>query len=186
MIRKKYIVMFSCKTNFHFLRATYVFYVDGAFKSVPEFLHQLFTIRGLSTGHYLPLAFFFLANKHQTCYEDVSRHTVSEAAILGVNVFPTNVYADFETAIHSAVTTVWPGFAVKACRFHLVQSWWGKIQSFGLSKQRGKKDSEVSHFLKKILGLPFYHRRKSATALHWTLYPIFRTTSEWNTFATIC
>jgi len=100
------------------------------------------------------LAFFLPANKHPTSYEDVFRHSASEAAKLGVNVFPTIVYADFETAIHNAVTTVWPDFEVKACRFHLEQSWWRKIvQSLGLSKQYGKKKSEVSQFLKKIFGL---------------------------------
>ena len=71
--------------------------------------------------HYVQLAFFLPANKHPTSYEDVFRHTVSEAAKLGVNVFPTIVYADFETAIHNAVKTVWPGIQVKACRFHLGQ-----------------------------------------------------------------
>jgi hypothetical protein len=65
------------------------------------------------------LAFVLPANKHPTSYEDVLRHTVSEAAKLDLNVFPTIVYADFETAIHNAVTTVWPGCAVKAFRFHL-------------------------------------------------------------------
>jgi hypothetical protein len=65
------------------------------------------------------LAFLLLANKHQTSYEDIFSHTVSEAEKLGVNVFPTTVYADFETASHNAVTTVWPGLEVKACRFHL-------------------------------------------------------------------
>jgi hypothetical protein len=30
----------------------------------------------------------------------------------------------------------------------------------------------------------FYRQRKSATALRLTLYPIFRTSSEWNSFAT--
>jgi hypothetical protein len=70
-----------------------------------------------------------------------------------VNVFPTIFYADFETAIHNAVTTLWPGCEVKACRFHLGQSWWRKIPSLGLSRQYGKKDSEVSQFLKKIFGL---------------------------------
>jgi hypothetical protein len=68
------------------------------------------------------LAFFLLANKHPTSYEDVFRHTVSEAAKLGVNVFPTIVYADFETNIHYAVTTVCPGLEVKICRFNLGQS----------------------------------------------------------------
>jgi hypothetical protein len=51
------------------------------------------------------------------------------------------------------VTTVWPGLEVKACLFHLRQSWWRKIQSLGLSKQCRKKNSEVSQFLKKIFGL---------------------------------
>ena len=53
---------------------------------------------------------------------------------------PTGIQSpDFETAIHSAVTTVWPGCEVKACRFYLGQSWWRKIQYLGLSKQYGKK-----------------------------------------------
>jgi len=68
------------------------------------------------------LAFFLPANKHPTSHEDVFRHTVSEAGELGVNVFPAIVFADFETAIHNAVTIVWPGLEVKACRFHLGQS----------------------------------------------------------------
>jgi hypothetical protein len=70
-----------------------------------------------------------------------------------VRIFPKIFYADFETAIHNAVTTVWPGLEVKACLFHLGQNWWRKIQSLGLSQQYGKKDSEVSQFLKKLFGL---------------------------------
>ena len=95
----------------------------------------------------MQLVFFLPANKHTTSYEDVFRYTVSEAAKLGVNIFPTIVFAEFETSIHNAVTTVWPGLEVKACRFHLGKRWWRKIQSLGLSKQYGKKDSEVSQFL---------------------------------------
>jgi hypothetical protein len=48
------------------------------------------------------------------------------------------------------MTTALLGLEVKECRFHLGQSWWRKIQSLGLSKQYGKKDSEVSQILKKI------------------------------------
>jgi len=51
------------------------------------------------------------------------------------------------------VTTAWPGLGVKACRFHLGQSWWRKIQSLGLNKQHGEKDCEVSQFLTTIFGL---------------------------------
>ena len=96
--------------------------------------------------------FFLPSNEHPTPYEDVFRHSVSGAAELGVNVFSA-VYADFETAIHNAVTTAWQILEIKACRFHLGQSSLRKIQSLGLSKQYGKKDSELSQFLKKIFGL---------------------------------
>jgi hypothetical protein len=132
------------------------------------------------------LAFFLPANKHPTPYEDVFSYTVSEAAKLGVSIFPKIGFAEFETAIYNAVKTVWPGLEVKACRFHLGQSWWRKMQSLGLSKQYGKKNSEVSQFLKKIFGLSLCHRRKSATALRWNFYSIFRKISEWNSFGTTC
>ena len=66
-------------------------------------------------------------------YSDI--HTVSEAAKRRVNVCPKIVFADFETAIRNAVTTVRPGLEVKACRFHSGQSWWRKIQPLGLGNQ---------------------------------------------------
>jgi hypothetical protein len=119
------------------------------------------------------LHFLLLVNKQQTSYEDVFRHPVSEAAKLGGNVFPTFVYAHFETAIHNAVIKVWSGCEYKPCRFYLGHTWWRKTQSLELSKPYGKNDSEVSQFLKKIFGLFFYHRRKSVTDLRWTSCPIF-------------
>ena len=64
-----------------------------------------------------------------------------------MNVLPTTVYAEFETTIHNAVTTVWPGLEVKAHLLHLGQSLWRKMQSLGRSEQDGKKDFEVSQFL---------------------------------------
>jgi hypothetical protein len=96
---------------------------------------QVFTIHGPSNGHYVPRAFFLLANKHQTFYEDIFRHTVSETAKLGVNVFPPNVYAEFETSIHNAVTMLRPGCEVKACRFHLGQSWWRGKKTIFVTQQ---------------------------------------------------
>jgi hypothetical protein len=116
---------------------------------------QPFTIHELSNGHHMPLAFLLLANKRQTSYKDVFRHTVSEAAKLGMNVFQTTVYADFKTAIHNAIPTVWPDCETNSCRFHLGQRWWLNIQFLGLSKQYRKKDSEVSQVLRKYSGRCF-------------------------------
>jgi hypothetical protein len=94
------------------------------------------------------LQIFLPANEHPSSYEDVS-----EAAKLSVNIFPTIVYADYESAVHNAETTVLPRCEFKACRFHLGQCWWRKMQSLGLKKQYSRKESEVSLFLKKVFGL---------------------------------
>jgi hypothetical protein len=115
---------------------------------------------------------------------DVFIHKVLEAAKRGVNVFPRIVYAGFEIAIHNAVTTVWPALEVKACRFHLGQSWWRKIQSFGLSKQYGKKDFEVNQFLKKIFGLSLLQPTELCDCFALEFLPNLPTTSEEKSFAT--
>ena len=60
------------------------------------------------------------------------------------------------------------------------------VHSLGLSKQYGKKDSEPSQFLKKILGLSLLPPADVSDCFALDLYPIFRTTSECNSFATTC
>jgi len=48
--------------------------------------------------YYAQLVIFLPDNKHPKSYGDVFRHTVSEAAKLGVNVSRTIVYVHFETS----------------------------------------------------------------------------------------
>ena len=56
-----------------------------------------------------------------------------------MNVIPTVVYADFETAIDKAVTTVWPGLKLK----HVVSIWdragGGKCSIWGSASSMGSK-----------------------------------------------
>jgi hypothetical protein len=116
--------------------------------------HQSFSTKYLQFMDSLcaTCIFFLPTNKHPKSYEDVSDIRYQRSQIWR-ECFPTIFFADFETAIHNRVTTAWPVLEVKACRFHLGQSWWRKMQSLGLSKQYGKKDFEVIQFLKKIFGL---------------------------------
>ena len=106
-----------------------------------------------SWTHYVQLAFFLPANKHPTFYEDVS--DIRYQRLQNLLCLPKVVYAEFETAIHNAVTTVWPGLEVKACRLHLGQSWWRKIQSWdsASSTERKEERKKVSWFLMKIFRL---------------------------------
>lgn len=66
------IIMFSCEKNLNTLCSLKTMYVDGTFKYCTKFFVQLFTIHGLSNGHYIPLVFFLLNNKecetYATCF----------------------------------------------------------------------------------------------------------------------
>lgn len=129
------IVGFSTEQNIKVLCDVKKIYVDGTFKSCPKNFTQLFTIHGLKNDVYLPLVFFLLPNKLSTTYtcafQHVIRHSIS---IAGVSCFPTDIFIDFEPAIHSAAAEVFPNAKISGCRFHLGQSWWRKIQSLGLTK----------------------------------------------------
>ena len=93
------------------------------------------------------------------------------------------VYANFETALQNAVTTVWPGLEVKACRFHLGQSWWRKMHSLGLSKQYEEKNSELSQFLKNIFGLSPLPPATVCDCFTLEFLYNLPNESEWNCFA---
>ena len=108
---KKTIVILSCKRNLQFFLAPLM----G------------FTL----TGH---------SNQHRSFSTNSLQFMGSLCAIcIGCKpwceCFSKIVYAEFETAIHKAVTTVWPVCEVKTRPFHLGKSWWLKMQSLGRSKQ---------------------------------------------------
>ena len=49
---------------------------------------------------------------------------------LGLNGELSELFADFEGAIHKAVLRVWTNISIRGCRFH--QSWWRRIQKLSL------------------------------------------------------
>ena len=143
--------MFSCKNNLQFLAPLMGFTLTGQSNQ-----HRSFSTNYLQFMDSLCATCIFVpANKHPTSYEDIFRHTVSEAAKTWCEffVFPTIVCADCETAIHNALTTVWPGLEAKTCRFHLGQSWWRKYNIWDSASSMERKILRLSQFSKKIFGL---------------------------------
>ena len=84
MTRKKTIVTFSCKNNLQFFGATDCFTLTGHSnrhqRVFPPAIYNSWT-------RYVQLAFFLPTNKYPTSDEDVFRHTLSEAAKFGVNIY---------------------------------------------------------------------------------------------------
>ncbi|XP_060845246.1 uncharacterized protein LOC132924821, partial [Rhopalosiphum padi] len=55
------------------------------------------------------------------------------------------IYADFEEAIHTAISEIFPEVIRKGYRFHLGQSMWRKIQSLGLYLMAIKPNNQQLH-----------------------------------------
>jgi len=102
-------------------------------------------------------------------YSDVLYQRLQNSMRMFVHRF---FYADFETAVHNAVST-----EAKLWKFPFKTG-------FGAQQAVWKKGSELSRFLKKILGTSLLPPAEVSECLRWTLYPIFPTTSQCSCFAT--
>ncbi|KAK7590400.1 hypothetical protein V9T40_002013 [Parthenolecanium corni] len=122
-------------------------YKSGFQKKLSNEVERWICVNRKCTYRYIPLEYFLLPDKQSSSYK-VALHSLQSY------VTPTTVYADFEKAIHIAVSQVWPQTNVRGCRFHLGQSWWRKIQSAGLSAIYHDAESEDGKLLKFVFGLP--------------------------------
>uniref|UniRef100_A0A8D8V3P6 MULE transposase domain-containing protein n=1 Tax=Cacopsylla melanoneura TaxID=428564 RepID=A0A8D8V3P6_9HEMI len=116
----------SCKCSVKLING------NGTFKSCPKFYFQVFTLLGLKNNVYIPLVFLLLPGKTKSIYKQAFQHVKSQcSSLVGKEFYPSEVFADFELAIHGAIQDVWSDVIRRGCRFHLGQSWWRKIQTSG-------------------------------------------------------
>jgi hypothetical protein len=73
---------------------------------------------------------------------------------IGLTCSPTEVFIDFEQAIHSAVAKVFHNAKIRGCLFHFGQSWWRKIQTLGLTNIYNINTDE-SYYFKFFFDLQF-------------------------------
>lgn len=173
------IIGFSTDRNLRVLCEVQQIFVDGTFKSCPNFYTQLFTIHGLKNEIYVPLVFFLLPDKSASTYRRALQHIVSKCASLSIQCSPLEVFIDFESAIHTAVEEVFPGSRIRGCRFHLGQSWWRKIQELGLTRvYRAQPNTPESYFLKNFFGLPFLKPEDVLDCFTDDFMPIFPAEDE--------
>lgn len=150
------IVMFSTESNLRFLNQEIDLFGDGTFQFCPKFFFQLYTILGFKNGQYVPCVFFLLPGKGRDCYESMFRILKESCSNIDINLNIELLHLDFEPAVYDAARTVWPNVIIKACQFHLGQSWFRKIQSLGLTNTYKDSESEVGKWLKSFFGLSYF------------------------------
>jgi len=110
-----------------------VYLLTVLIKVVQSFFTNFFSIHGVKNNYYVPLVLFLLSNKTNDMY-------TKDFRLIQNYLNPDKIYADFELAIHVAISEVWPLAQLKGCRFHLGQSWWMKIQQLRLSNEFKNND----------------------------------------------
>lgn len=118
-------------------------YLDGTFKSCPKLFYQIFSILMKFMSVYVPLVFCLLPDKQISTYASI--FSLLRDYVPNVSI----VYADLEYPLHEGARIAWPNIRIRACRFHLAQAWWRKIQNLGPTLQYKGKDSESGRGLKR-------------------------------------
>lgn len=150
------VIVFSCETNIRLLCKLKTLYMDGTFSYSTKFFLQLFTIHGLENGHYVPLAYCLLKDKLSMTYKHLFSLLKSKIIeTFQLSLEPTEIFVDFEKAIHCALLYMWPNVKISGCRFHLHQNWFKKIQSLGLVQEYKDTNSEIGKWLRHTFGLTY-------------------------------
>ncbi|KAE9522845.1 hypothetical protein AGLY_016757 [Aphis glycines] len=93
------------------------------------------------------------------------------------------LHVDFEKAAHQAAYEVFENVQLIACRFHLGQSWWRKINSDSILRIACKKENdELGNWIKSFFGLAFLPSHEVADAFVelMSVCPNDRVCSEFN------
>lgn len=94
------ILCFSTQTNLKLLCSCDKIFRTKLKSFIDKYFYQLFTVHGLTDGHYIPLIFSLLPNKLSSTYKYLFQALISKCATFKLDFYPKIVVADFEQAIH--------------------------------------------------------------------------------------
>ncbi|XP_060078201.1 uncharacterized protein LOC132557697 [Ylistrum balloti] len=128
-------------------------YCDGTFYTCPNIFHQIYTIHIEIDGSMYPVVYSLLPGKSQHIYTRFFTLLKTFMADNHLPMSPDTVFVDFETAVHNAIRTVFPGTDIKGCFFHYTQCVWRKALMTGL--QLPYRDNEdIRRLVRRAAVLP--------------------------------
>ncbi|KAF0750583.1 Uncharacterized protein FWK35_00021770 [Aphis craccivora] len=106
---------------------------------------------------------YFMFKKQQFIYAPADANFICLTTVQNINFlvqFCSELFCDgtfdYSPNAHKAVLSVFPNVKIMACRFHLGQSWWRKIQSeSSLREAYINSNDELGKWLKQFFALPF-------------------------------
>ncbi|KRX77067.1 hypothetical protein T06_3034 [Trichinella sp. T6] len=141
--RKLSILISHADENIRELAGHTVWCMDGTFKIVPEWYHQMFSIH-----------VFKEVRRDLPTYHEIFDNLILKAAALGVVLQPQTVICDFETALIPAVQASFPGVQIQGCYFHFCQAVLRKVAELGL-RTRYLHETETKKKIKMLMATAF-------------------------------
>ncbi|XP_071088815.1 uncharacterized protein [Haliotis cracherodii] len=129
-------------------------FMDGTFFVCPSLWLQVYTIHCLVDGKMFPVAFSLLPNKTKQTY--VRLFTLLKDVVgarTGVDLSPDIIQTDYEAAVISAISDVFPASSVRGCFFHYAQALWRLVVDRGLSRDYTDNPAVQTH-IRRAAALP--------------------------------
>lgn len=141
-VREGRIMIFSTVANLRRLSKAKIIILDGTFSSAPAEFRQIYTIHGQvsrkAPRKFLPYVHILLPSKSEAVYKKAIKALRNLTRSHGINLDPSIILTDFESAQINALRQAFPDARQQGCFFHLIKNFWKRIQKLGLTKQYSK------------------------------------------------
>ncbi|KRZ01232.1 hypothetical protein T11_9676 [Trichinella zimbabwensis] len=127
-----FVLIFCTEDNLRQLANHSVWCMEGAFKIVPEWYQQMFTIHVFKASKLIPLVYRLTVRKDVATYCEIFDNLISKATAFGVVLQPQTVICDFETALIPAVQGSFPAVNIQGCYIHFCPAVLRKVAEPGL------------------------------------------------------
>lgn len=147
------LILFGTQQNLRFLCDADTIYMDGTFQIAPEMFQQVYSIHVMVMGAMIPVCICLLPFKNTETYIRMFNLLQTACQRHGLQFLPSAVFIDFESAVISAVSQLFPVARIRGCMFHYSQAIWRKVQNLGLTN-RYRDDASFNRVVRRALALP--------------------------------
>ena len=151
------VIIFATDEQLKLLAAADSVWADGTFDRAPQGFLQLFTLRIKIDGVYITVGYAFLERKTETCYTHLLDSISSSISdIHNMDMAATDVFVDFELAIHNAFkSSIDPHININGCFMHLCNNVLKRVQTLGHQAEYRAEDEVLRRFVTQVESLAF-------------------------------